>query len=149
MPDTLTFRYRLKRGAAFTLDISERLPLSGITAISGPSGSGKTTLLEVLVGLRAPTEGSVTVNGLPIHEIAWIDWARIIGYVAQSPRLIEGSLPENVIFYRQWIDPAAVAPAISAVGLEHPRDLLKSSDPIHVNAGTRRAASIGSLRGKR
>ena len=58
MPDTLSFRFKLKRGANFVLDVDERVPLQGITAITGPSGSGKTTLLRGLAGLDEDVVGA-------------------------------------------------------------------------------------------
>jgi zinc/manganese transport system ATP-binding protein len=39
------------------------LPAGGVTAVIGPNGSGKTTLLELLLGLREPSEGTLTVLG--------------------------------------------------------------------------------------
>src|SRR5438132_4001558 len=35
-------------------------------AVVGPSGCGKSTLLELIAGLTAPTEGSITFEGKPI-----------------------------------------------------------------------------------
>ena len=37
-----------------------------VGVILGPNGAGKSTLLAVLAGLRAPDEGSVFLNGLPV-----------------------------------------------------------------------------------
>jgi len=36
-------------------------------AVVGPSGCGKSTLLDVLSGLGAPSEGTVTFEGKPVH----------------------------------------------------------------------------------
>ncbi len=52
----------VRRGETLVLD---RLTLSlgvEVVALVGPSGSGKTTLLRVLLGLEAPTEGSVRIG---------------------------------------------------------------------------------------
>ena len=44
-------------------DCTVALPAGGVIALVGPNGAGKTTLLRVLVGLLAPTRGSVEVFG--------------------------------------------------------------------------------------
>jgi heme exporter protein A len=56
-----------------SIDVARR----GVLVVTGPNGSGKTTLLRVLVGLAAPTRGTL--------ELA-LDRGRI-GYVGHEPIL--------------------------------------------------------------
>ncbi len=70
-------------------------------AVEGPSGSGKTTLLGLLVGLEAPTNGSVTLLGHDLARLTQAERARLrrgsIGLVLQTFGLIDSlSVIENV-----------------------------------------------------
>ncbi len=44
-------------------DCTLTLPAGRVAALVGPNGAGKTTLMRLLVGLLAPTRGSVEVFG--------------------------------------------------------------------------------------
>ena len=44
-------------------DLSMRLERGAVTALLGPNGAGKTTAVKLLLGLNAPTSGSVTLFG--------------------------------------------------------------------------------------
>ncbi len=76
----------------FELDVDQRIPAKGLTAIFGASGSGKTTLLRCCAGLERSTLGSIWFDGE-----CWQDEARRIfvpaykrscGYVFQDARLL-------------------------------------------------------------
>ena len=54
------------KGAMLFQDLDLHVPRGGVLAISGPSGSGKSTLGDILLGLRAPTAGSVEWGGIDI-----------------------------------------------------------------------------------
>jgi ABC-type multidrug transport system ATPase subunit len=50
-------------GAKLVLrDLSFEVPRGGALVVTGPNGAGKTTLLRLLVGLAAPTRGSLDVR---------------------------------------------------------------------------------------
>jgi NitT/TauT family transport system ATP-binding protein len=59
------------------------VPPGGVVALIGPNGCGKSTLLRVLAGLLQPTDGTVTLDGVPVDGP---DPA--IGLVFQEPRLL-------------------------------------------------------------
>ncbi len=40
-----------------------------LNAVVGPSGSGKTTLLSLLAGLDQPTEGCISIDGVPLSGL--------------------------------------------------------------------------------
>ena len=67
----------------------------------GGSGSGKSTLLGVLNGSTKPSFGSVTINGVDIHD-SRNAVAGLIGHVPQEDVLIsELTVRENLAFNAQ------------------------------------------------
>jgi ATP-binding cassette subfamily C protein len=61
--------------------------------IIGKSGSGKSTVAELIAGLVRPSGGSVEFYS---SDIGWISRHPDVGYVQQKPRLISGTLFENI-----------------------------------------------------
>jgi zinc transport system ATP-binding protein len=59
----------------------------------GPNGSGKTTLLELMIGLRRPDTGSVTLFGDPAHESRH---GEQIGFVPQDVTDTKEEMPITV-----------------------------------------------------
>lgn len=62
-------------------ELTFRIDAGQIKAIIGPNGAGKTTVFNLLTGMDAPTEGSVTFEGKDItkrrpHQIAGLGIAR-------------------------------------------------------------------------
>ncbi|MCA1690640.1 MAG: ATP-binding cassette domain-containing protein [Actinobacteria bacterium] len=49
-------------------DLSFTVPPGQVTGFLGPNGAGKSTTMRMVLGLDAPTAGSVTVNGRPYAE---------------------------------------------------------------------------------
>jgi ABC-2 type transport system ATP-binding protein len=51
-------------------DLSFTVRPGTVTGFLGPNGAGKSTTMRMILGLDAPTRGSVTVNGRPYREHA-------------------------------------------------------------------------------
>jgi ABC-type multidrug transport system fused ATPase/permease subunit len=85
----------------------------------GPSGAGKSTLVDVILGLFAPTSGTVLVDGLDIQDNLR-NWQNQIGYVPQTIYLTDDTLRRNVAFGLgdENIDEQAVVDAIRLAQLE-------------------------------
>ena len=75
----------------FNLNVAERIPLDGVTALVGESGAGKSTLLRVIAGIERTAQGTVRFRGrtwmdsdagvfVPAHR-------RAVGIVFQEGRL--------------------------------------------------------------
>lgn len=75
-------------------DVSFSLEEGRFLGIIGPNGAGKTTCLKVILGLIAPTSGTVKLFGLPPEEI--IRREHPIGYVPQRT-LFDRNLPLSVL----------------------------------------------------
>jgi len=66
-------------------DLSFTVPPGIVTGFLGPNGAGKSTTMRMIVGLDAPTGGTVTVNGrpyaehpAPLHEVGVMLEARAV-----------------------------------------------------------------------
>jgi ABC-type bacteriocin/lantibiotic exporter with double-glycine peptidase domain len=66
-------------------------------AIVGASGSGKSTLAQVILGLQKPTAGKVLFDGQDVSRLDPVSVRRQVGVVTQHPRLIPGSIHENIV----------------------------------------------------
>ena len=78
----LTKRYGTKLAVD---DLSFNVWPGMVTGFLGPNGAGKSTTMRMILGLDAPTSGSVTVNGLPyaehprpLHEVGALLEARAV-----------------------------------------------------------------------
>ncbi|GIE86664.1 ABC transporter ATP-binding protein [Actinoplanes regularis] len=89
-------------GVELTLRPGERL------AVVGPSGAGKSTLGRLLAGLHQPTEGSVTVGGVPLGALTPERLRAEVALVSQEHHIFIGTLRENVAMVR----PRAVEPDV-------------------------------------
>jgi ABC-type multidrug transport system fused ATPase/permease subunit len=76
-------------------DISLDVTEGKFIAFVGPSGGGKSTLIDLILGLLAPSSGSITISGLkPVDAIK--RWPGSIGYVPQDVFIENSTVKENI-----------------------------------------------------
>lgn len=84
-------------------DVSLHIAAGECVGVLGPSGGGKSTLVQVLLRLRTPSEGRILIGGTDYRDIDEEVWRRFSAVVPQEPRLFEGSVRENIAFYREFL----------------------------------------------
>lgn len=95
-----------------------------MVAIVGPSGAGKSTLTDLLLRLYDPTEGEITIDGVPLQELRVESYRRLFGVVAQENLLFNASIAENIAYGRKDISQAEIeAAAKTANAAEFIEDL--------------------------
>jgi iron complex transport system ATP-binding protein len=66
------------------MDVSLELSAGACVTLIGPNGAGKTTLLLTLMGLIAPVEGRVLIDGVDLRTLSARQRGRLAAYVPQS-----------------------------------------------------------------
>jgi ATP-binding cassette subfamily B protein len=97
--DTVSFSYPGTANAKEVLhSVSFTAPLGQLTALVGPSGAGKSTILSLAARFYDPTSGTVSLDGIPLMEMARQDWCRRVAVVTQEVFLFHASLRENICY---------------------------------------------------
>jgi len=79
-------------------DINMSISKNTTVGIVGSTGSGKTTLVDLLLGLLAPSHGTVLVDGVPLTRDNVLAWRNRMGYVPQHIYLADDSVANNIAF---------------------------------------------------
>lgn len=98
-------------------DVSFTIPKGKKIALVGASGSGKTTSVSLLCGFYPVQKGKITVDGIPLTELAFRAWRAKIGLILQDIFLFPGSILENVRVYNDNVSAKQVQEAVSIVQL--------------------------------
>lgn len=79
-------------------DLHLTIPKGLCLGLVGRSGAGKSTFVDLLIGLLSPTSGTLAVDGKPVTAENAPAWMRRVGYVGQTPYLLDATLRENIAF---------------------------------------------------
>ncbi|SIS70843.1 thiol reductant ABC exporter subunit CydC [Insolitispirillum peregrinum] len=97
-----------------TLDI----PAGSRVAIVGESGAGKSTLAALLLRLRDPDSGQVTLGGLDLRSLTQDDLHSRITMVRQSPYILSGPLADSLRLGAPDATTEQVQAAVKAAGFD-------------------------------
>ena len=79
-------------------DVDLVVPAHVKAAVVGATGSGKTTLARLVTRLVDPTQGSVTLDGVDLRDLALADLRARVVVVPQEGFLFDGTIAENVAY---------------------------------------------------
>lgn len=139
--ENITKSYPSRTGEPTTVlqNLNLHIPAGQITVFVGPSGCGKTTSLRMINRMVEPNSGTITIDGVNVHEKNPYELRRGIGYVMQQgglmphrtvaqniatvPRLLGAPArrrrrePSNCSTWSVWIlrTPSATPPSFRAV----------------------------------
>ena len=100
------------RGMSLSLKPGERLALVGRT------GAGKTTMVQLLLLFYAGYQGQIRLDGREIREMDPAELRSRFAVVPQEPRLVEGSLCDNLMYGCEGVDRGRVEQAVREIGAE-------------------------------
>lgn len=115
-----------------------------VVGVVGPSGSGKSTLVQLLLGLREPTNGSITIDGVDLRTIDRQSWTDRSTFVAQDALLLTGTVGENIVFFRDDIDGDRVRRAAEQAHVAD--EVVAMSDGFDTSVGERGSRLSGGQR---
>ena len=101
-------------GTVGVRDVDLAVDSGQLVLVVGPVGSGKSSLLRALAGIVHHT-GQLRWNGQPVNEPEVFLRPNQVGYVAQLPRVLSGTIADNIRLGRE-VD---AEDAVSTAQLQH------------------------------
>lgn len=88
-------------------EVNLRVEPGECVILRGPSGVGKSTIAKLITGSLVQTDGMILIDGLPPASVM-LGMASVL----QSDRLIDGTIRENVAFFRRGVTDDAILAAL-------------------------------------
>jgi ATP-binding cassette subfamily B protein len=105
-------RGQVLKSVSFTVAPGEQV------ALVGQSGIGKSTIADLLLRLFDPDDGTVTVDGHDVRDLALEDLRRHVVLVDQEPFVFHATVAENIRYARPDATEDEVRDAARAAGLD-------------------------------
>jgi ABC-type multidrug transport system fused ATPase/permease subunit len=104
-----------KQGRDVLSEFNLQIPAGQKLGIIGATGAGKSSVINLIPVLYRPHKGSVLVDGVDVTDWDLPSLRSQIGYVAQEPFLLKGSLGDNLLGLGWKDDPKRTNDFLTAV----------------------------------
>jgi ATP-binding cassette, subfamily B, bacterial len=111
---SVAFHYRAEKPILPALDLE--IPAGQTVALVGPTGAGKSTIAKLVARFYDPIDGTVTLDGVDLRQVADTDLRRAVVMVTQENHLFSGTVADNIRFGRPTAADDDVADAARAIG---------------------------------
>jgi ATP-binding cassette subfamily B protein len=112
--DRVRFHYPSRADHAALSDFSLDIEPGQSVALVGPSGAGKSTVFQLLLRFYDPQHGHISLNGLPIEQLAIEELRNTIGIVPQDTVIFSADAMTNIRYGRQHASDEEVIAAAHA-----------------------------------
>lgn len=111
--------FEYEPGRPILKDLSLKVEAGHMVGIVGKTGAGKSTVVNLMARLYDAKEGTITIDGIDIKDIAIRDLRRNIGIVSQEIYLFSGTVADNIRYARpEASDEEVIAAAKAAAAHE-------------------------------
>ena len=110
--------YTFSNGTQALSNVEFEIPAAKTIALVGASGSGKSTIATLLLRLREPTSGSISVDGVDYRSFTPESWHRVIGVVEQEAFLFHDTMARNISYGYPQATKGEIDSAVRAAHLE-------------------------------
>ncbi|MBQ3318403.1 ABC transporter ATP-binding protein [Candidatus Saccharibacteria bacterium] len=131
---------------------SAKIPAGSNVAIVGPTGAGKTTIINLLMRFYDPTEGYITIDGVPTREMKRGDVRDLFGMVLQDTWLFSGSVEDNLRYGKTSATLPEIRAGAAAASIDHIIESFPagykteiSEDSDNVSAGEKQLLTIARV----
>ncbi|WP_179188815.1 heme ABC transporter ATP-binding protein [Kiloniella majae] len=104
-------------------NVSLELTPGKLLGVLGPNGAGKSTLLKVLSGDLAPTNGTITLDDIPLQKWASIELAKRRAVMPQASQLAFPFSARDVVSMGRWPYEKLCSPFINRLAIEKAMNL--------------------------
>jgi ABC-type multidrug transport system fused ATPase/permease subunit len=112
--DGVRFSYGRDITVLHHLDL--HIPAGQTIALVGATGAGKTTIARLVARFWDPTEGTVTLDGVDLRQLADHDLRRAVVTVTQENFLFAGTVADNIALGRPHATRHEIETAAMAIG---------------------------------